>query len=144
MRKFKDQANREWEVCLTYSTVKRCREGAGIDILDVGNADDSQNSLARMFQDPIFVADVLFELCHKQRESERLSRDDFCEAVIEVTPDARQALLEELHDFFHRAQMSDHCALVSRGQQMMAKLTEAQREKMATTDVDELVKQLLA
>lgn len=108
-------------------------------MLDVGNADPKDNSLALMHDDPIYLADALWELCQDQITQEKLDRGEFCDAVILASEQARMAMLEELADFFQRAQMDNEESLVRKSIEARPTLRAAQGEKIAGFDAKSLL-----
>ena len=137
MKTFNDRQGRTWELSLNYSTVKRCRD-AGLDVLDISNPDHRKNALACLHDDPIYLADVLWQLCQGQISQEKIDQADFGDAVMAAGEAARLAVLGELHDFFTRAAMENEAELVAKSLAARPGLLAAGKERLARLDATKL------
>lgn len=100
MRTFKDNAGRTWTISLTVAAVKRVRDLAKIDLLDLANG----RVLERLVADPVTLCDALYAACKPQADAEGITDEAFGEAMAgDAIEHASKALVEELIQFFPNA-----------------------------------------
>ena len=100
MRTFKDNAGRTWTISLTVSAVKRVRDLAKIDLLDLANG----RVIERLSADPVTLCDALYAACKPQADAEGITDEAFGEAMAgDAIEHASKALVEELIQFFPNA-----------------------------------------
>lgn len=100
MRTFKDNAGRTWTISLTVAAVKRVRDLAKIDLLDLANG----RVFERLVADPVTLCDALYAACKPQADAEGVSDEQFGEAMAgDAIEHASKALVEELIQFFPNA-----------------------------------------
>ena len=100
MRTFKDNAGRTWTISLTVSAVKRVRDLAKIDLLDLANG----RVFERLVADPVTLCDALYAACKPQADAEGITDEAFGEAMAgDAIEHASKALVEELIQFFPNA-----------------------------------------
>ena len=100
MRTFKDNAGRTWTISLTVAAVKRVRDLAKLDLLDLANG----RVFERLVADPITLCDALYAACKPQADAEGISDEQFGEAMAgDAIEHASKALVEELIQFFPNA-----------------------------------------
>jgi hypothetical protein len=101
MHSFIDAEKREWPLVVTVGAVKRVRDLVAVDLLEVATG----KLLARLADDPVLLADVLFALVKPQADAGKISDEDFGRALVgEVFDRAAEALVKELLDFFPLSQ----------------------------------------
>lgn len=99
MKHFKDTAGREWEINLTVTSVKRIRDRAGLDLMDM--TEDESNAMIRLSSDPILLGDVIYAACQTQADRRGISSEEFGESLAgDVIDDATTAFIDALTDFF--------------------------------------------
>lgn len=100
MRTFKDNAGRTWTISLTVAAVRRVRDLAKVDLLDLANG----RVIERLVADPITLCDVLYAACKPQADAESVTDEQFGEAMAgDAIEHASKALVEELIQFFPNA-----------------------------------------
>lgn len=100
MRTFKDNAGRTWTIALTVSAVKRVRDLAKLDLLDLANG----RVFERLVADPVTLCDALYAACKPQADAEGITDEQFGEAMAgDAIEHASKALVEELIQFFPNA-----------------------------------------
>ncbi len=100
MRTFKDNAGRTWTISLTVSAVRRVRDLAKIDLLDLANG----RVIERLSADPVTLCDALYAACKPQADAEGITDEQFGEAMAgDAIEHASKALVEELIQFFPNA-----------------------------------------
>ncbi len=100
MRTFKDNAGRTWTISLTVAAVKRVRDLAKLDLLDLA----SGRVFERLVADPVTLCDALYAACKPQADAEGISDEQFGEAMAgDAIEHASKALVEELIQFFPNA-----------------------------------------
>ena len=100
MRTFKDNAGRTWTISLTVAAVRRVRDLAKVDLLDLANG----RVIERLVADPVTLCDVLYAACKPQADAESVTDEQFGEAMAgDAIEHASKALVEELIQFFPNA-----------------------------------------
>ena len=100
MRTFMDNAGRTWTISLTVAAVKRVRDLAKIDLLDLANG----RVFERLVADPVTLCDALYAACKPQADAEGITDEAFGEAMAgDAIEHASKALVEELIQFFPNA-----------------------------------------
>ena len=101
-RQFTDTAGHTWTLKLDVWTVKRVRDMAGVDLLDLGDAEapPKEQLLFKLVADPVLLVDVLYVILKPAAEAAGVSDEDFGRAMAGDTIDqATKALLGEIADF---------------------------------------------
>lgn len=97
MRSFKDNEQRSWPVSVTVSTIKRVRDRAKVNLLEILGGD----LLQKLIQDPVILCDVLFAVCEPEASKVGVSDEAFGRAMAgDALDDGCKVLLESLADFF--------------------------------------------
>lgn len=122
MRQFEDSKKRKWTLNITIGAAKKIRDLCGINFIGGENA---PNDLARIYNDPLLVGEVVEVLCAQQAEARGVS--DFADSVLdaETMANASDAFFEEIINFFQssrRAEMVTAC-------RTMEKLVNAARNE---------------
>jgi hypothetical protein len=100
MKTFNDKAGRTWAVQINVDAIKRVRDLAGVNLLEVVEG----KLLERLISDPILLCDVIYSLCKPETDTRNISDMDFGKAMGgDAIDGATTALLEELVDFFPQA-----------------------------------------
>jgi len=100
MRAFTDNAGRSWSVKLNVAAIKRVRDLAKVDLLDLAEG----RVIERLVADPITLCDVLFAVCKPQADLAQVTDIEFGEAMAgDAIEHASKALVEELIQFFPNA-----------------------------------------
>lgn len=96
MRTFKDNAGRDWTVAINVNAIKRVRDLAKVNLLDVFEG----KLIDRLAADPVLLCDVLYAVCKPQADTAGVSDEQFGEALAgDAIELATKALLEELVSF---------------------------------------------
>jgi hypothetical protein len=97
MKTFSDNAARTWTVQINVDAIKRVRDLAKVNLLEVIEG----KLLERLISDPVLLCDVIYSVCQPQADSQSLTDVDFGRAMAgDAIDGATTALLEELVDFF--------------------------------------------
>ncbi len=97
MRKFTDNEGREWILELNVFAIKRVRDLAEVDLLDVKDGKVFETLLS----DPITLCNVIYVICKPEADAKEISDEDFGRSMAgDAIENATTALLEELTDFF--------------------------------------------
>lgn len=96
MHIFTDAAGREWSLVITIGTIRRVRELAGVDLMQIANGD-----LLQRLADPVLLADVLWAICKPQADAKGVAPDAFAEGLLgDAIEAATKAFLAEVIAFF--------------------------------------------
>lgn len=93
MAKFKDDMQQDWQLEITFGTVKRLRSRLGIDLL-------KPDDVRRVFDDMVMAVDVLFVIVEKEAERTEVNDEEFGRRLRFCVNQAITALLESFRDFF--------------------------------------------
>ncbi|MCL2641115.1 MAG: hypothetical protein FWD53_09750 [Phycisphaerales bacterium] len=97
MKTFVDNAGRTWTVSINVDTVKRVRDLAEVNLLEVIEG----KLLERLIGDPVLLCDVIYSVCKPEADAKSISDVDFGRAMAgDAIDGATTALLEDLVDFF--------------------------------------------
>ena len=97
MKTFSDNAARTWTVQVNVDAIKRVRDLAQVNLLEVVDG----KLLERLVSDPILLCDVIYALCKPEADAKSVTDVDFGRAMAGDAIDAATtALLEELVGFF--------------------------------------------
>jgi len=100
MRAFTDNAGRSWSIALTVAAIKRVRDLAKVDLLDLADG----RIFEKLVADPVTLCDVLYAVCKPQADLTQVSDIEFGEAMAgDAIEHASKALIEELIQFFPNA-----------------------------------------
>jgi hypothetical protein len=101
MRTFKDSTGREWQVVINTNAIKRAKDTAGVNLVEIADADAGSRLYGRMLLDPVLVVDIAYGVCKPETDTRKFSREDFNAVLVgDAIAEARQAILEDLVDFF--------------------------------------------
>lgn len=96
MAVFKDDSGVDWAVDLNVTEIKRVRELAGVDLLDISGG----KVFEKVLTDPIYLANTLFVLCEEQCKTREMSEEDFGKILKgDVWDRAAEALIQAVVDF---------------------------------------------
>ena len=142
MRTFKDNAGRTWTISLTVAAVKRVRDLAKLDLLDLANG----RVFERLVADPITLCDALYAACKPQADAEGISDEKFGEAMAgDAIEHASKALVEELIHFFPNAR--ERAALSRVVQTMDAAMDRARgvvERRIESGEIDRAIESAMA
>lgn len=94
MKQFADLNNRTWAVRVDVAAMKRL-QAAGINLTDLGD-----DTILKLFTDPIFLGDVLWHICKPAADAVQVSEADFTSGLAgDVLEAARTALVDALVAF---------------------------------------------
>ena len=97
MKTFVDNAGRTWTVAINVDAIKRVRDLAQVNLLEVIEG----KLLERLIGDPVLLCDVIYAVCKPEADAKTITDVDFGRAMAGDAIDlATQSLLEELVDFF--------------------------------------------
>lgn len=100
MKTFNDNAGRSWTVQVNVDAIKRVRDLAQVNLLEVIEG----KLLEKLIGDPVLLCDVIYCLCKPEADGKGISDVDFGRAMGgDAIDGAMTALLEELVDFFPQA-----------------------------------------
>jgi len=92
-----DAQGRSWSTAINVNTIKRVRELAGINLLEVFDG----QLLNRLSEDPELLVNMLFAVCKPQADSQSVTAEAFAELLVgDAIEQAATALVQGLIDFF--------------------------------------------
>lgn len=101
---FRDCCGREWAIRVTVGSLKRCREVAAIDLLNLfgqeGVAEEAP-PIVRFFADLDALGRAVYAVCKPDADSKGVTMEQFLDALAgDALEEARRALLESCVSFF--------------------------------------------
>lgn len=140
MRVFKDKNGLEWRVVIDIGVCREARQRFDINLYKV--ADDEFATLAKVVEDPVMLADILFLACGSQAKERNMAIADF-EAVFngDAVRAAAKALTDELLDFsLAPASREAFGAAIRKGQEVQTAAAKLLMAKVEATSTESLVK----
>lgn len=96
MPTFKDASAREWVLEVTVDDIRTVRERLKYDLVDI-----SEDSINKLYDDPVLLVDVIWLLCESQATGRKISDVEFGRSLKgDAIEEATAALLEAIADFF--------------------------------------------
>ncbi len=98
MKAFKDNAGRSWDVEINVAAVKRVRDLASVDLLEIVEG----TLIEKLIRDPILLCDIIYAVCKPQADEREppVGDEEFGRAMAgDAIEHATTALLEELVSF---------------------------------------------
>ena len=97
MPAFRDDNGEQWQVRVTPAALERCRDLAGIDLLDIIGGE----TFAEFIGDPIKATKALYAVVKPEADRRNVSEADFMERLFgDHLEQARQSLMDGIVDFF--------------------------------------------
>lgn len=98
MKQFADLNGRTWAVRVDVGAMKRL-QAVGINLTDL-----AEDTILKLFTDPIFLGDVLWHICKPAADAAQVSEAEFASGLAgDVLEAARTALVDALIQFQPRA-----------------------------------------
>lgn len=96
MKTFKDNADQSWTVAINVAAVKRVRDLAGVDLMEVLDG----SLIEKLIRDPILLCDVVYAVCKPEADERGITDEEFGRAMAgDAIEHATTALLEDLVSF---------------------------------------------
>jgi hypothetical protein len=92
-----DAQGRSWSTAINVNTIKRVRDLAGINLLEVFDG----QLLNRLSEDPELLVNMLFAVCKPQADAQSVTAEAFAELLVgDAIEQAATSLVQGLIDFF--------------------------------------------
>lgn len=136
MSNWKDSQGRSWSMAVTISTVKRTRDLAGINLLDVFDGE----LLNRLSQDPELLVDTIYAVCKPQADEAGVSDEQFGELLVgDAIERAAEALVQGIIAFFPSARRPALASLWAKTRDLQTASEDLMQAKLNSPQVDQLV-----
>jgi len=133
MKTFNDNAARSWTVQVNVDAIKRVRDLAQVNLLEVVEG----KLLERLISDPILLCDVIYCLCKPEADTKNVSDADFGRAMAgDAIDGATTALLEELVDFFPQAKRRVLAKALAKLQKLQTAALAAVETRLDSPELD--------
>ncbi len=140
MHTFTDTENRQWEIAINVTAIKRVKGTLELDLLKAVEGD----LFVRLANDPCLLCDLLFVLCQEQAKEQGVTDEQFGAALGGDALDAATtALLEELVDFFPKGKRGALKKILDKVKQLEARATEFIHEKVDSGVLDGVADRVL-
>jgi hypothetical protein len=140
MRTFRDELGRDWTIKLTIDEVKRVRDLAKFDLLNLHQIDETGMALVqRLAVDVVCVADVAYAVLKPQADKLGVTDSDFAQGLGgEAMQILHEALLAEIRDFFQKLGRTEAVAMIAQAQRFLAAAIKVATEKVDALNIDEM------
>lgn len=136
MKTFTDNAARTWTVSINVDAIKRVRDLAGVNLLDVVDG----KLLEQLTSDPILLCDCLYSVVKPEADARKISDVDFGRSMGGDAIDAATtALLEELVDFFPSARRTVLAKAMAKLKTLQSKALAAVETRLDSSELDALM-----
>jgi hypothetical protein len=133
MKTFNDNAARSWTVQVNVDAIKRVRDLAQVNLLEVVEG----KLLERLISDPILLCDVIYCLCKPEADAKSISDVEFGRAMAgDAIDGATTALLEELVDFFPQAKRRVLAKALAKLQKLQTAALAAVEARLDSPELD--------
>ena len=133
MKTFNDNAARSWIVQVNVDAIKRVRDLAQVNLLEVVEG----KLLERLISDPILLCDVIYCLCKPEADAKSVSDVEFGRAMAgDAIDGATTALLEELVDFFPQAKRRVLAKALAKLQKLQTAALAAVETRLDSPELD--------
>lgn len=133
MKTFNDNAARSWTVQVNVDAIKRVRDLAQVNLLEVVEG----KLLERLISDPILLCDVIYCLCKPEADTKGVTDVDFGRAMAgDAIDGATTALLEELVDFFPQAKRRVLAKALAKLQKLQTAALAAVETRLDSPELD--------
>jgi len=133
MKTFNDNAARSWTVQVNVDAIKRVRDLAQVNLLEVVEG----KLLERLISDPILLCDVIYCLCKPEADAKSISDVEFGRAMAgDAIDGATTALLEELVDFFPQAKRRVLAKALAKLQKLQTAALAAVETRLDSPELD--------
>ncbi len=142
MKTFTDNAKRSWDVEINVAAIKRVRDLAQVDLLEIVEG----KLIERLIRDPILLCDVVYAACRPQTEQRGVSDEEFGRAMAgDAIEHATAALLEELVSFCPSPRDRKNLGRVLEAtNRVMEKARDLIEQRLQSGQLEKMVDQALA
>lgn len=139
MRTFKDRRGNTWTIDINVLSIKKIRAHCNINLLDVLDINQGEDGLlARLADDPVLLADILYAICVPDKEKDPDAEAAFMAAIAgDVVDQATWALLEDIADFFPKAKGAALRKVIEIAKQQEEKTAATVEEILNSQDLQE-------
>ena len=142
MAKFTDNAGREWIITVNVGSVRRVRDLAGVNLLDIA---DGGKVIGDLLSDPCRLVDTVYAICKPQADVLNVSDEMFGESLVGDSIDrATQALFEGIADFFPQGRRQALMKVIQKLNDFQKRTLEAASAKLDSPELDRLMQQALS
>lgn len=140
MKTFIDNAARNWTVQVNVDAIKRVRDLAGVNLLEVVDG----KLLEKLTSDPILLCDVIYALCKPEADIRTVTDRDFGRSMGgDAIDQATTALLEELVDFFPSARRQVLAKAMAKLKKLQTTAMAAVEARLDSPELDKLLEEQL-
>jgi len=130
MRSFKDKNGKEWVLDLTVGDVSRIKATSRFNLFDA-------EILREVYLDELVSYELLWKIVEPVATAQNVSEPEFGKSIAAFSLyDARQALLEELRDFFQNLQKPEVVELLEKMVKWHKAALDQWKTKLAGFDLD--------
>ncbi|MCL2645442.1 MAG: hypothetical protein FWD61_00385 [Phycisphaerales bacterium] len=141
MKTFVDNAGRTWTVSINVDTVKRVRDLAQVNLLEVIEG----KLLNRLIGDPVLLCDVIYAVCKPEADAKSISDVDFGRSMAgDAIDGATTALLEDLVDFFPQSRRQVLSKALAKLRKFETAALQTVETRLESPELDRLMQKALA
>lgn len=118
MPTFKDNRGQEWVLEVTVDDIRNVRKRLDFNLVDI-----SEESINKLYDDPVLLVDVIWLLCESQATGKKIKDVEFGRSLRgDAIEEATAALLESIADFFPGSRRSLLKQVISTTEEMRTKV----------------------
>ena len=142
MRAFTDNAGRPWEISVNVAAVKRVRDLAAVDLLEIVEG----KLIERLIRDPVLLCDIVYTVCKPMADERGISDEEFGRAMAgDAIEFATRALLEDLVSFCPSPRDRKNLGRVLEAtNSVMDKARDLVEEKLDSGELERMAEEALA
>lgn len=141
MKTFSDSAGRAWTVVVNVDAIKRVRDLAGVNLLEVVEG----KLIDRLVADPVLLCDVVYALCKEQADAKGVSDREFGVSMSgDAIDSATGALLEELVGFFPQGRRRLLAKALEKLRRLEAATLQAAEARLDSPELEKRLAEALA
>ena len=139
MKVFTDAHGHEWSIDIDVNTIRRVRDLAGCDLLDLDTV------FKRLGTDTVLLCDVLYAVCQPVAEAKGVTSEAFGAALRgDAIDTATQALLQELACFFPKRRRVLLESILARIEDVEERILAAATARLESGDLEAEIEKALA
>lgn len=137
MKQFTDAKGNAWSLTINISTVKRCLDLLGINLLEPEKGDPP---LLVRFTDEILLCDIIYCLCKDQADQKGITDEDFGKSLDgESILRASNAFYEELIHFFQSRGQNHRAISIQKQMETILASMKRVEEEIQKIDIEKQI-----
>lgn len=142
MKTFQDNKNQEWQIALTYASVKRVKDLLDIDLTKAMEGDPPMFRVVQ--EDLLLLCNILYVVCKPQADAKGITDEQFGELLGDVQIfAASNAFYAEWVGFFRNLQRPESATMLEKQRSLMTRAYAKVNQELSSPKVDQLLEHAL-